>query len=67
MPALAGASTPAATDVRQRVAATERDAVLQALEETAYNQTRGAKLLGISRFALIRLMRKYDIKKPRQG
>ena len=49
-------------DVRQRVAQVERDAVVAALESTAGNQTQAAKQLGISRFALIRLMEKHDLK-----
>ncbi len=49
-------------DVRQRVAQVERDAVVGALESTSGNQTQAAKQLGISRFALIRLMEKHDLK-----
>jgi DNA-binding NtrC family response regulator len=60
------ASAPAdALDVRQRVAAVERDTVVAALETTGGNQTQAAKKLGISRFALIRLMDKHDLKRQR--
>ena len=52
-----------AIDVRQRVADVERSSVLDALESTKGNQTKAAKKLGISRFALIRLMEKHDLKK----
>ncbi|MGE0404559.1 MAG: helix-turn-helix domain-containing protein, partial [Kofleriaceae bacterium] len=52
-----------AIDVRQRVADVERTSVLDALESTKGNQTKAAKKLGISRFALIRLMEKHDLKK----
>jgi DNA-binding NtrC family response regulator len=53
-------------DVRQRVAVVERDAVVQALEANKGNQTQAARHLGISRFALIRLMEKHELK-PRPG
>jgi DNA-binding NtrC family response regulator len=49
-------------NVRQRVAEVERDAVAAALESTGGNQTQAARKLGISRFALIRLMEKHDLK-----
>ena len=49
-------------DVRARVAEVEREAVVDALEATNGNQTRAAKKLGISRFALIRLMDKHDLR-----
>ena len=60
------ATTPVdALDVRQRVAAVERDTILSALDATGGNQTQAAKKLGISRFALIRLMDKHDLKRQR--
>ena len=49
-------------NVRQRVAEVEREAVVAALESTSGNQTQAARKLGISRFALIRLMDKHDLK-----
>ncbi|MBL0213825.1 MAG: sigma 54-interacting transcriptional regulator [Myxococcales bacterium] len=49
-------------DVRARVAEVEREAVIDALEATNGNQTRAAKKLGISRFALIRMMDKHDLR-----
>jgi DNA-binding NtrC family response regulator len=55
-----------AFNVRQRVAEVERDAVVSALDSTAGNQSQAARKLGISRFALIRLMVKHDLKpRPR--
>ncbi|MCG8421827.1 MAG: helix-turn-helix domain-containing protein [Proteobacteria bacterium] len=42
----------------------ERDAVVAALERCGGNQTHAARELGISRWALIRLMQKYGLKKP---
>jgi two-component system, NtrC family, response regulator AtoC len=53
-------------DVRDYVARVERDAVVAALDASAGNQTQAARQLGISRFALIRLMEKHDLKaRPR--
>lgn len=49
-------------DVRARVAEVERQAVIDALDATSGNQTRAAKKLGISRFALIRLLDKHDLR-----
>jgi two-component system, NtrC family, response regulator AtoC len=51
-----------ALDVRQRVLVVEREAVEQALEANKGNQTHAARQLGVSRFALIRLMEKHDLK-----
>jgi DNA-binding NtrC family response regulator len=54
------------TSMKRRVAEVERSSVVEALEECGYNQTHAAKRLGISRFALIRLLNKYQIeRKPR--
>jgi DNA-binding NtrC family response regulator len=58
-------SVPGPLDVRQRVADVERDTVVAALEATRGNQTQAARQLGISRFALIRLMEKHDLKQRR--
>jgi DNA-binding NtrC family response regulator/pSer/pThr/pTyr-binding forkhead associated (FHA) protein len=52
-----------ALDVRQKVANVEREAVLAALDATDGNQTQAARRLGVSRFALIRMMAKHDIKR----
>ena len=53
-------------DVRRRVSEVERGAVVSALDEAGGNQTHAAKKLGVSRFALIRLMEKHGLrKKPR--
>ena len=49
-------------EIRQRVADIERDMLRAALDAAAGNQTRAAKQLGISRFALIRLLAKHGIK-----
>ena len=52
-----------ALDVRQRVANVERETVIAALEAADGNQAQAAKKLGVSRFALIRMMGKHDIKR----
>ncbi len=55
-----------AYDVRQRIADIERDVVANALQAASGNQTHAARALGISRFALIRLLEKHDLKpRPR--
>ncbi len=41
----------------------EKNLILQALERTDFNQTRAAKLLGISRHTLLYRMEKYQLKK----
>ena len=49
------------SSVRMKVAEVERRAVEEALAECGGNQSRAARTLGMSRWALIRLMRKYGI------
>jgi len=51
-----------AVDVRRRIADIERDVVVGALQAAGGNQTHAARALGMSRFALIRLMEKHDLK-----
>lgn len=50
--------------LKTHVDTVERDTIVQALDESAQNQTRAAKLLGISRRALIYKMEKYGLKEP---
>jgi two-component system, NtrC family, response regulator AtoC len=45
----------------------ERDRILRMLDEVGGNQTRAAKLLGISRHALLDRLEKYGIARPRKG
>jgi DNA-binding NtrC family response regulator len=52
--------------VRHRLHAIERESVIAALDAHSGNQTHAARQLGISRFALIRLMDKHDLK-PRRS
>ncbi|MDB4936028.1 MAG: Response regulator of zinc sigma-54-dependent two-component system [Labilithrix sp.] len=47
--------------------ALERRRVLEALERSGGNQTQAAKLLGISRRALINRLELYDVPRPRKG
>ncbi len=62
-------ATPAAEspgDVRSSLRAYERAQILAALEQTAGNQTRAAKLLGYSRRTLTNKLNAYDIARPRK-
>jgi DNA-binding NtrC family response regulator len=62
--ASARVETPASsTDIRQHVATVERQAVIDALAAANGSQTKAARTLGISRFALMRLMDKHDLKR----
>jgi DNA-binding NtrC family response regulator/pSer/pThr/pTyr-binding forkhead associated (FHA) protein len=54
---------PADRPFDARVAEVEREAVLTALAACNNNQTQAARKLGMSRFALIRLMQKHQIRK----
>jgi DNA-binding NtrC family response regulator/pSer/pThr/pTyr-binding forkhead associated (FHA) protein len=65
VPGAAPTGDEPALDVRRRVSEVERGAVITALDESAGNQTHAAKKLGVSRFALIRLMEKHGLKKRR--
>ena len=49
-------------EIRQKVADVERDMLKAALDAAGGNQTRAAKLLGISRFALARMLARHDLK-----
>jgi two-component system, NtrC family, response regulator AtoC len=51
------------TDMRRRVASVERQAILDALLDADGKQNVAARALGISRFALSRLLDKHDIKR----
>ncbi len=64
-PAVAGAGGAggAEPDIRRRVAGVERQAVIDALAAAGGKQTAAARALGISRFALMRLLEKHDLRK----
>ncbi|MDH5670594.1 MAG: sigma 54-interacting transcriptional regulator [Myxococcales bacterium] len=53
--------------LREHVGSVERDAIQKALADNNYNQTHAAKILGISRRALIYKMEKYGLKPPPAG
>jgi DNA-binding NtrC family response regulator len=53
-------------DLRQDMKAHERQLVVQALDETGGNQTRAAKLLGISRRTLISRIEEFGLPRPRK-
>jgi DNA-binding NtrC family response regulator len=53
--------------LRDHVGSVERDAIIKALADNNYNQTHAARLLGISRRALIYKMEKYGLKPPPAG
>ena len=58
---------PARTELRSAVEDFERQQIVAALEECGGNQTRAAKLLGISRRGLLKKLDKLDIPRPRKG
>lgn len=51
-------------DLRARVDALESELLLEALAKTRGNQTRAARLLGLSRFGLQKMVRRLNIKIP---
>ena len=53
--------------LRDHVGSVERDAIVKALADNNYNQTHAARLLGLSRRALIYKMEKYGLKPPPAG
>jgi transcriptional regulator with PAS, ATPase and Fis domain len=58
---------PVAIAVRRRVAAVERERILEALDRCAGNQTLAAELLGLSRRTLTNKLNLYDLPRPRRG
>jgi two-component system response regulator AtoC len=57
---------PAASSLHGEIDALERQRILDALDKTAGNQTRAAKLLGIARRTLIHRMESYGLPRPRK-
>jgi DNA-binding NtrC family response regulator len=55
-----------ATATAASTAASERDRIIEALNQSAGNQTRAAKLLGISLRTLVSRLVKYNIPRPRK-
>lgn len=62
-PARAGGSMP----MRDEFAELERTRILEAMEKCGGNQSRAAKLLGISRTTLIKRLEHYGYVRPRKG
>ena len=63
------APTPSepAEGVSSGVSSSERDRVIRALESCGGNQTRAAKLLGISRRTLINRLEQFQLPRPKKG
>ena len=53
--------------LRQRASEAERKKIVEALEACSGNQTRAAKLLGITRRVLVRRLQNYNIPRPRDS
>jgi transcriptional regulator of acetoin/glycerol metabolism len=51
----------------RRGASSERDRILDALEQAGGNQTRAAEILGIPRRTFIRRLDRYGIPRPRKS
>jgi transcriptional regulator with GAF, ATPase, and Fis domain len=58
---------PTSASLSDEVSALERQRILEALEECAGNQSRAAKMLGISRRTLLHRLDDYGVPRPRKG
>ena len=58
--------SPARATLKDDLSRLEHDRIVRALDDAAGNQTRAAKLLGISRHALIDRIERYGIARPRK-
>jgi DNA-binding NtrC family response regulator len=59
-------SAPTAASLRGEIEGVERERILAALEACGGNQTQAAKLLGVSRHALLGRIEKYALTRPRK-
>ena len=59
-------AVPTSNDAPTRAKDEERQRVLDALEKTAWNQTRAAEVLGVSRRTLLNRLDEFQIKRPRK-
>jgi DNA-binding NtrC family response regulator len=55
------------TSLQSELSEMERERIAEALETCGGNQSRAAKMLGISRQALVRRLDQYDMPRPRKG
>jgi transcriptional regulator with GAF, ATPase, and Fis domain len=58
--------SPTRATLKDDLSRLEHDRIVRALDEAAGNQTRAAKLLGISRHALIDRIERHGIARPRK-
>lgn len=63
----APAADETTAELRRRIEEAERQRILQALDSCAGNQTRAAKVLGISRRTLVSRLDQYGIARPRKN
>jgi two-component system, NtrC family, response regulator AtoC len=60
-------SVPASATLKEAMDALERNKILSSLKACGGNQTRAAKVLGISRNTLLRKLDRYGVPRPRKG
>jgi DNA-binding NtrC family response regulator len=65
-PVVRETSPPSGTGLRAELAAIERERILDALERSAWNQTKAARLLGMPRGQLMARLDQYGIARPRK-
>jgi DNA-binding NtrC family response regulator len=58
---------PMGPPIRSKVGAQEKNRILEALERCAGNQTKAARLLGMSRRTLVARLETYALPRPRKG
>jgi DNA-binding NtrC family response regulator len=60
-------SAPEASGLHDEIATLERRRIVEALERAAGNQSKAAKLLGVSRRTLLNRLDEYGLPRPRKG
>ena len=65
-PAAESAASPASAPLKGELAELERKRILEALEQSAGNQSRAAELLGVSRRTLLNRLDAYNVARPRK-
>jgi DNA-binding NtrC family response regulator len=67
-PSAPSAPPPSAPrDLKSEVEALERQRIVDALERCAGNQTKAAKMLGMSRRSFLTRLESYNLPRPRKG